>query len=110
LKLDFILDNESFALVLNLLWEFGRDGVMGSGVLYDKTLITLHALEDMRLLDSPLSDVCPFLILLARAFSILLSMGRLPSGLPIVCELLEEVGFDSGRLWQVKLAIQLRRS
>jgi hypothetical protein len=71
--------------------------MMSSGVLDDKALITLHALEGMRLLHSPFSNICPLLILVG-ALSILLSMGWLPSGLPIVCELLEEVRFDGGRL------------
>ena len=92
------MNNESLALVFNLLWELGRDGVVGSGVLDDKALVTLHTLEDMRLLYSPFSNISPLLILLSRALGILLSMGWLPSGLPIVCELLNEIGLDGGRL------------
>jgi hypothetical protein len=109
LKLNFILDNEGLAFVINLLWKFGRDCMVSSGVLDNKTLVTFHSLEDMRLLYSPLSNICPFLILLARAFCVLLGMGRLPSGLPVICELLDEVGFYGGRLLQGRLAIQLRR-
>jgi hypothetical protein len=91
------LDNESLALVLNLLGELRRDSVMGSSVLDNETLVALHALEDMRLLYSPLSNICPFLILV-RALGVFFGMGWLPSSLPIVCELLNEVGFDSSRL------------
>ena len=97
MKLDFVLDNKSLALIVDLLWELGRDGMMSSWVLDDKTLVALHTLEDMRLLYSPFSDICPFLVLV-RALGILLGVGWLPSSLPIVCELLNEVGFDSSRL------------
>ncbi len=107
LKLNFVLDNKCLSLVLNLLGELGRDGVMSCGILDDKTFVTLHALIDMRLLYSPLSDVCPFLILV-RTSCVLLGMGWLPSSLPIFCELLEEVGLELGRLRRKKLACQLR--
>lgn len=63
MKLDLILNNEGLPLVINLLWELGRDGMMSCGILDDKTLIAVHALEDMRLLYSPFSNICPFLIL-----------------------------------------------
>jgi hypothetical protein len=101
------LDNECLSLVLNLLGELGRDGMMSCGILDDKTFVALHALIDMRLLYSPLSNVCPFLILV-RTPCVLLGMGWLPSCLPIVCELLEEVGLELGRLRRKKLACQLR--
>jgi hypothetical protein len=91
------LDNKSLALIVNLLWEFGRDGVVSSSVLDDKSLITLHALEDMWLFYSPLSNICPLLIFVG-VLGILLSMGWLPSGLPVIRELLNEVGFDGSRL------------
>jgi hypothetical protein len=81
--------------------------MMSGSVLDHKTFVTLHALEDMRLLYSPFSNICPFLILLSRALGILLSMRWLPSGLPIICELFKEVGFDGGRLLQAKLVFQL---
>jgi hypothetical protein len=106
LKLDFVLDNECLSLVLNLLGELGRDGMMSCGILDNKTFVTLHALVDMRLFYSPLSNVCPFLILV-RTPCVLLGMGWLPSCLPIVCELLEEVGLELGRLRRKKLACQL---
>ena len=104
------MDDESLALIVDFLWEFGRDGVMSSSVLDNKTLVTFHSLEDVRLFYSPLSNICPFLILLAGTLGVLLSMRRLPSGLPIIGELLEEVGFDDGRLSRAKSATQWRRN
>jgi hypothetical protein len=71
--------------------------MMSCSVLDDKTLVALHALVDMGLLYSPFSNICPFLVLV-RTLCVLLGMGRLPSCLPIVCELLEEVGLELGRL------------
>ena len=64
---------------------------MGCWILYDKTLISLDALEDVGLLDSPFAYVCPFFIGLRVFF---LGMGSLPPRLPIICELLEEVRLD----------------
>jgi len=78
LKLDFVLDNKSLALVVNLFGEFGRDSVMGRCVLDNKTLITFHASENSRLLRGPLTNVCPF-FLSVGALSIFLSMRSLPS-------------------------------
>ena len=97
MKLDLVLDNECLSLVLNLLGELGRDGMMSCGILDNKTFVALHALVYMRLLYSPLSNVCPFLIFV-RTLCVLLGVRRLPSCLPIVCELLEEVGLELGRL------------
>ncbi len=97
MKLDLILDNEGLALVLNLLWELGRDGVVSGCILNNETFITFHSLEDSWLLDSPFSNVCPFLILV-RALCVLLGVRWLPSSLPVVCELLDEVAFDGCRL------------
>ena len=59
---DLILNNQSLALVVNLLGKLGRDGVVGSRVFHNKTLVTLNSLEDSRLLDSPLTNVGPFLV------------------------------------------------
>jgi hypothetical protein len=70
---------------------------MGSSVLDHKTLITLHALENMWFLYGPLSNICPFLVLV-RTLCVLLCVRRLPSGFPVICELFDEVCFDSGRL------------
>jgi hypothetical protein len=97
LELDLILDNEGLALVIDLLGELGRDGVVGSCVLDDQTLIALHSLEDVRLLNRPLSNVGPFLLLVG-ALGVLLGVGRLPAGLPVVGELLNKVALDSGGL------------
>jgi hypothetical protein len=97
LELDLILNNEGLALVVNLLGELGRDGMMSCGVLDHKTLVTFHALVDMRLLDSPFSYVCPFLILVGT-LRVLLGVGRLPSRFPVVGELLDEVTLDFCRL------------
>jgi hypothetical protein len=63
LKLHLVLDNESLALVLNLLREFGRDSMVSSCVLDHQTLVSLHTLEDVRLLYGPLSNIRPLLIL-----------------------------------------------
>lgn len=113
MKLDLVLDNECLSLVLNLLGELGRDGMMSCGILDNKTFVALHALVYMRLLYSPLSNVCPFLIFV-RTLCVLLGVRRLPSCLPIVCELLEEVRLELGRLRRKKLArqcaIELRHS
>ena len=94
LKLDFILHNQGFAFIVDLLWEFGRDGMVGSSVLDNETLITLHPLEDDWLLDGPFSNICPLLILLLSTFGVLLGVGRLPSGLPITGKLLYKVTLD----------------
>ena len=71
--------------------------MMSSCVLDHKALVAMHALIDMGFFYSPFSNICPLLILVG-ALSIFLGMGWLPSGLPIVCKLLKEVGFDGSRL------------
>jgi hypothetical protein len=81
--------------------------MMSCSVLDDKTLVALHALVDMGLFYSPFSDICPFLILV-RTLCVLLGMGWLPSGLPIVCELLKEVGLELSRLRRNVLACHFR--
>jgi hypothetical protein len=70
--------------------------VVSSRVLDDQSLVALDALVLGGLLNSPLADVGPFLVLLVG--SVLLSVGRLPSLVPVVGELLEEVGLQGGRL------------
>ena len=97
LKFDLILDNEGLSLVVDLLGEFGRNSMMSCGVLDNKPLVTFHALEDMGFFYSPFSNVCPFLILV-RALGVLLGVRWLPSCLPTICELLDEIGFNGGRL------------
>jgi hypothetical protein len=95
LGLDLVLDDQSLALVVNLLGELGRDGVVSGRVLDDQTLVTLDTLEDGRLLDRPFTNVGPVLF---RLGVILLCVGALPPGLPVVGELLEEGSLQSGRL------------
>jgi hypothetical protein len=51
----------------------------------------------MWLLYSPLSNVCPFFVLI-RAFGVLLGVRWLPAAFPIFAELLNEVALDGGRL------------
>ncbi len=94
LKLDLILNDEGLALVVDLLGELGRDGVVGGGVLDNKTLVTLHSLVDGGLLNSPLADVRPLLIILG----VLLGVGRLPPLLPVIGELFQEGSLELGRL------------
>ena len=69
--------------------------MVSSGVLDNKTLLALHALDDGGLLNSPLANVGP---LLFGTSGVLLGVGRLPSSLPVVCELLEEGSLEAGRL------------
>jgi hypothetical protein len=97
LKLDLVLNNKSLALVLNWLGELGRDGVVSSRVLDNEALVAIDALEHMWLLNSPLADVCPLLIHIG-SLHVLLRVGWLPSLLPVVCELLDEVALNLGRL------------
>ena len=98
LKLHLILDNKSLILVVNRLGELGRDSVVSGGVLDNKTLIALDTFDLERLLDRPLADVSPFLRVFVGAGHVLLRMGRLPPGLPVIGELLEEIGLNGGGL------------
>ena len=98
LELDFVLNDQGLALVLNLLRELGRDGVVSGGILDDETLVANHAGIDGRLLDSPFTDVGPFLFLFSGASHVLLGMGRLPPLLPVPSKLLEEVCLQLGGL------------
>ena len=100
LELDLVLDNEGVVLVVDGLGELGGNGVMSSLVLDNKTLIALNTLEDSGLLDSPVANVRPLLIV---GLDVLLCVRGLPSGLPIVCELLKEGSFQCGglRYWLV---------
>jgi hypothetical protein len=95
LELDFILDDQGLALVVNLLGELGGDGVVSSRILDNKTLVTLDTLEDGRLLDGPLANVGPILI----GFGVLLLGVRgSPTFLPVISELLKERSFEGGGL------------
>lgn len=95
LWLDFVLDNKSFALVVNLLGELGGDGVMSGGILQHQTLIALDTLEHGGFFDGPLPDVSPVFV---RGGIFLLGMGRSPSLIPVIGELLQEGSFEGGRL------------
>lgn len=64
---------------------------MSRWVLHHQTLVALYSLEDGRLLNRPFSDISPFL----GSFGVvLLCVRRLPSSLPVVCELLKEGSFE----------------
>lgn len=95
LGLDLILDNQCLALVVDLLGELGGDRVVSSWVLDNKTLVALNSLEDSGLLNRPLADVSPVLIGLGV---ILLGVGTLPAGLPVISELLQEGSLEGSRL------------
>jgi hypothetical protein len=104
LELDLVLNNKGVVLVVNGRGELGRDGVVSSLVLDDQTLVTLHALQHGGLLDGPGTNVRPLLIV---GLDILLCVRRLPSVLPVVCELLEEWCLELGGL-QMLLAVARR--
>lgn len=97
LKLNLVLDNKGLTLVVKLLGELGRDGMMSSRVLDNETLVTFHALELNGLLNGPLANIGPLLFLF-RASGVLLGMGWLPTLLPAIGELLEEVRLDGAGL------------
>jgi hypothetical protein len=66
---------------------------VSSLILEHKTLVASDSLENCRLLDVPSPNILPFL------FSVLLlGVGRLPPGIPAICELLEERCFEGSRL------------
>lgn len=71
---------------------------MGSLVLDDETLVALDALQDSGLLDGPVADVGPLLVV---GLDVLLCVRGLPSALPVVCELLEEGRLECGGLAQL---------
>ena len=62
LELDLVLDDEGVILVGDGLVELAGDGVVGSLVLEDETLVALNATEDRGFLDGPLAVVCPLLL------------------------------------------------
>ena len=97
LKLDLVLNHEGLALVVELLGELGGDGMVSSGVLDDKSLVALHALVGGGLLHGPGTDVGPLLVTLGGG-GVLLGVGRLPPFLPVISELLKEVGLEGGGL------------
>jgi hypothetical protein len=110
LKLDLILGNKGLALVVDLGGELGRDGVVSGRVLDNKSLVTVDTLIRDRLLNSPLANICPFLLFLVRASRVLLGSGWLPPLVPTVGELLEEIGLESGGLIKYKVSDQWRHN
>lgn len=69
--------------------------MVSSLVLDNETLIALNALQDSGLLDGPVADVRPLLIV---GLDVLLCVRGLPSALPVVCELLKERSLECGGL------------
>lgn len=106
LKLDLVLDDQGLALGVNLLGELGGDGVVGSRVLDNETVVTLHPLVDDGLLNCPLANVGPLLIILA----VLLSSGWFPPLLPVIGELLQEGRLQLGRLCVGKYKLAFNQS
>jgi hypothetical protein len=102
LQLNLILNHQGLALGVNLLGKLGRDGVMGSDVLDNEALVTLHALVDGGLLNRPLADVRPFLV----AGGVLLGVRRLPPLLPVAGELLKERGLELGGLVSMRVSMR----
>ena len=105
LKLDLILDNEGLILVIDFLGEFGRDSMVSGRVLDNEALVALDALVLDGLLDSPFSNVRPLLLLLVGAGRVLLRVRRLPALLPVIGELLQEVGLERSGLRDARLAV-----
>jgi hypothetical protein len=95
LQLHLILDDEGVVLVVNLLRELGGNSMVRRRVLDNKTFIALDALVLYGLFNGPLANISPFLL---GARCVLLRVRGLPSLVPVVGELLEEVGLDNGRL------------
>lgn len=104
LELDFVGNHERLALGVDGLLELGGDGVVSSLVLEDETLVAFDTLVDDGLLDLPVADKAP--LLLGLSISLLLGVGRLPSGRPVVGELLKERGLDVGRLYDALVEIR----
>ena len=68
---------------------------MSCWILHNQALILLNSLEDMRLLNRPLANICPFF---GRLGILFLCVRGFPPCVPVVCELFDEVCFDIGRL------------
>jgi hypothetical protein len=62
LELDLVLDDEGVIFVGNGLLKFAGDGVVGSLVLEDETLVALDTAKNGGLLDGPLAVVSPLLL------------------------------------------------
>jgi hypothetical protein len=76
--------------------------VVSGRVLDNKTLIAINSLVLDRLLNSPLADVCPFLL---GARCVLLRMRGFPALVPVVGKLLKEISLEVSRLCGEALAI-----
>jgi hypothetical protein len=86
LKLDFILDNQGFALCIDGLWELGRDGMMSSLVFDNETFVTFHTIEDTGFFNSPVANIGP--LFLGALLLFLFGMRRFPPCVPVIGELL----------------------
>lgn len=105
LELNLILNNQGLILVVNLLGELGRDGMVSGGVLDHQTLVALNALQHGGLLDRPFTDVGPILL---RLGILLLRVGGSPSGVPVVRELLQEWSLKASGLVYCQQSRNLR--
>ena len=63
LKLDLVLYDQILALGVNGLCELARHGMMGSRVFSNKTLVALNGFLDNGLLDLPVANILPFLLI-----------------------------------------------
>ena len=96
MQLHLVLDDESLALVVDLLGKLGRDGVMLGGILHHQAHVAFNALQDMGLLSGPDSIIHPLdVILPVLLLGLLLGMRSQPSRVPAFCKLLEEWSFES---------------
>lgn len=93
MELGLVLDNQGLVLVVNCLWELGRDGVVSGLVLEHETLVAGDSTEHGWLLDGPGTNVLPLLLGL-----LLLGVRDSPSVLPVIGELLEERSLECGWL------------
>ena len=87
LKLHLILDYKRLTLVVDLLGKLRRDGMVGSLVLEDQTLVILNTLQHEGFLDLPVADVCPLFV--GVGADIFLRIRGLPSCAPVIGELLK---------------------
>lgn len=68
MELNFVLDHQGLALVIDLLVEFGGDGVMCGGILDDKAFVAINGFQHVWFLDGPLSNIGPVLFCLGVLF------------------------------------------
>ena len=101
LRFHLILNHQRLALVVNLLGEFGGNGMVSRSVLHNKTLVALNSLENGRFFDGPLTNVGPLFL---RLGVVLFGLGRSPSGFPALGELFEERRLQVGWLVNAKVS------